>query len=232
MWKSPGFRRSAHGACEAAFAGEGRKGLILRSADRLGRPETVRSRRKSRDSSFGTGVHHERQQHLGPGPHPDRDEGQPSQLLHLVQAHRRLSSDDGAALRIRVPNSLFRDWLTKHYSAVLDEALGEVDRKGTAVNFVTDEASAAPSEAPAPDGPSTLPRRAPPPRTTAGRRSRAPLFLRHLHRRLVEPVRARRLPRGRRGAVALVQPAVHLRRRRSRQDAPDARDRALRAQRT
>ena len=43
-------------------------------------------------------------------------------------------SDDGVALRIRVPNDLFRDWLTKHYAAVLDEALGEVDRKGTAVD--------------------------------------------------------------------------------------------------
>ena len=46
--------------------------------------------------------------------------------------------DDGASLKVRVPNALFRDWLTKHYAAVLDEALSEVDRKGTAVTFVTD----------------------------------------------------------------------------------------------
>ena len=26
---------------------------------------------------------------------------------------------------MRVPNALFRDWLTKHYSAVMDEALAE-----------------------------------------------------------------------------------------------------------
>jgi chromosomal replication initiator protein len=52
-------------------------------------------------------------------------------------------ADKGTALRIRVPNALFRDWLTKHYSAVIDEALGEVDRKGAAVEFVTDDASAA-----------------------------------------------------------------------------------------
>jgi len=51
-------------------------------------------------------------------------------------------SDDGAALRVRVPNTLFRDWLTKHYPAVLEEALGEVDRKGVRVAFVTDEAIA------------------------------------------------------------------------------------------
>jgi chromosomal replication initiator protein len=49
-------------------------------------------------------------------------------------------ADDGVTLRIRVPNSLFRDWLSKHYAAVLDEALGEIDRKGTLVTFVTDDA--------------------------------------------------------------------------------------------
>jgi chromosomal replication initiator protein len=42
-------------------------------------------------------------------------------------------------IRVRVPNSLFRDWLTKHYSGVLDEALREVDRSGAAVQFVTEE---------------------------------------------------------------------------------------------
>ncbi|MEX2663083.1 MAG: chromosomal replication initiator protein DnaA [Vicinamibacterales bacterium] len=49
-------------------------------------------------------------------------------------------ADDGGSLRIRVPNALFRDWLTKHYSAVIDEALGEVDRRGTTVAFVSDDA--------------------------------------------------------------------------------------------
>jgi chromosomal replication initiator protein len=47
-------------------------------------------------------------------------------------------ADDGSTLRVRVPNGLFRDWLTKHYAGVLDEALGEVDRKGTAIVFLTD----------------------------------------------------------------------------------------------
>ena len=49
-------------------------------------------------------------------------------------------ADEGLALRIRVPNPLFRDWLTKHYAAVIEEALGEVDRGGTKVAFVTDDA--------------------------------------------------------------------------------------------
>ncbi|MDQ3214378.1 MAG: chromosomal replication initiator protein DnaA [Acidobacteriota bacterium] len=51
-------------------------------------------------------------------------------------------ADDGGTLRIRVPNGLFRDWLTKHYAAVLDEALGEIDRAGTAVTFETESGPA------------------------------------------------------------------------------------------
>ena len=39
-------------------------------------------------------------------------------------------ADDGQLLRIRVPNALFSNWLNKHYSVVLDEALAEVNRPG------------------------------------------------------------------------------------------------------
>ena len=39
--------------------------------------------------------------------------------------------EDGAAITVRVPNGLFKDWLTKHYSGVISEALGEV-RQGRA----------------------------------------------------------------------------------------------------
>jgi chromosomal replication initiator protein len=46
--------------------------------------------------------------------------------------------DSGSTLHVLVPNGLFRDWLTKHYAGVLDEALGEVERKGTAIVFITD----------------------------------------------------------------------------------------------
>ncbi|HXW06538.1 MAG TPA: chromosomal replication initiator protein DnaA [Vicinamibacterales bacterium] len=56
-----------------------------------------------------------------------------------------LLADEGRTLQVRVPNPLFRDWLTKHYSGVLDEALADVDRSGVAVSFVTaDAAPAAP----------------------------------------------------------------------------------------
>jgi chromosomal replication initiator protein len=51
-------------------------------------------------------------------------------------------SEQGTGIRVRVPNMLFRDWLTKHYSAVLDEALREVERPGSTVEFVTEEVGA------------------------------------------------------------------------------------------
>ena len=50
-------------------------------------------------------------------------------------------AEDNGTLRVRVPNALFRDWLTKHYSAVLDEAMREVERPGSRVEFVTEEAA-------------------------------------------------------------------------------------------
>ncbi|HEX7019277.1 MAG TPA: chromosomal replication initiator protein DnaA [Gemmatimonadaceae bacterium] len=58
---------------------------------------------------------------------------------------------DGAdGVRVRVPNALFRDWLTKHYSAVIEEALTEVQRGGATVQFVMEESGPPP---PIPDPP-------------------------------------------------------------------------------
>ncbi len=48
-------------------------------------------------------------------------------------------SDETGSIRVRVPNALFSDWLTKHYAAVLAEALGEVERPESQVLFVTEE---------------------------------------------------------------------------------------------
>jgi chromosomal replication initiator protein len=39
---------------------------------------------------------------------------------------------------VRVPNPLFKDWLTKHYSAVIAEAMNEVKRPNLTLNFVAD----------------------------------------------------------------------------------------------
>jgi chromosomal replication initiator protein len=51
-----------------------------------------------------------------------------------------LIADTGSGLTVRVPSSLFTDWLTKHYSGVLAEALEEVKRPGTSVAFIADGA--------------------------------------------------------------------------------------------
>ena len=56
--------------------------------------------------------------------------------------------DDGRTITVRVPNALFKDWITKHYSGVIAEALNEVARTDTLINFVT--SGSAEAEAPPP----------------------------------------------------------------------------------
>ncbi|MDA1184234.1 MAG: chromosomal replication initiator protein DnaA [Acidobacteria bacterium] len=55
--------------------------------------------------------------------------------------------DAGTSITVRVPSLLFRDWLTKHYSVVLSEALAEVRRPGAEFVFVA-EGEAVPPPAP------------------------------------------------------------------------------------
>ena len=47
-------------------------------------------------------------------------------------------AEDDRAITVKVPNALFKNWLTKHYSAVLGEALGEVNKGNLTLTFVTD----------------------------------------------------------------------------------------------
>jgi chromosomal replication initiator protein len=47
-----------------------------------------------------------------------------------------LLSDDGRSLSIRVPNALFVEWLPKHYSVVLAEALRDVGRPDVRLVFI------------------------------------------------------------------------------------------------
>jgi chromosomal replication initiator protein len=54
-------------------------------------------------------------------------------------------NDGGEVITVRVPNPLFKEWLTKHYSVVLSEALGEVQRGEALVQFLSDGAIQAPS---------------------------------------------------------------------------------------
>ncbi len=59
-------------------------------------------------------------------------------------------ADDGATVTVRVPNALFKDWITKHYSGVIAEALEEVRRTEALVSFV---ASGTPEAEPRPTPP-------------------------------------------------------------------------------
>jgi chromosomal replication initiator protein len=57
-----------------------------------------------------------------------------------------LVMDAGGSISVRVPNQLFKDWLGKHYSLVLSEALTEVQRPNTTLVFLPE--GVAPPEPP------------------------------------------------------------------------------------
>ena len=57
--------------------------------------------------------------------------------------------DSGGAISVRVPNPLFTNWLNKHYSVVISEALVEVNRPEVSIVYVPD------AEAPAASVPDT-----------------------------------------------------------------------------
>ncbi len=59
-------------------------------------------------------------------------------------------ADDGVTLTVRVPNPLFKDWLTKHYAVVLEEALQEVGRPDAVLAFQSSDAETPVPEAPEP----------------------------------------------------------------------------------
>jgi chromosomal replication initiator protein len=50
-------------------------------------------------------------------------------------------SEDRATITVRVPNLLFKDWLTKHYSGVINEAMTELKRPNVSVSFVAEPQS-------------------------------------------------------------------------------------------
>ena len=66
---------------------------------------------------------------------------------------------------VRVPNLLFRDWLTKHYAGVISEAITELHRDGMQISFVTlGEAMKLPAPSPDSSAPPTRAPVGPPPR--------------------------------------------------------------------
>jgi chromosomal replication initiator protein len=46
---------------------------------------------------------------------------------------------DARTLTVHVPNPLFKDWLMKHYAAVITEAMGEIRKPHLAVDFVSEQ---------------------------------------------------------------------------------------------
>jgi chromosomal replication initiator protein len=59
--------------------------------------------------------------------------------------------EDSSSVTVRVPNPLFKDWLTRHYSSLISEAMGELQRPSFSVNFVADAAGDAPTNVNADD---------------------------------------------------------------------------------
>ncbi|HEY3382904.1 MAG TPA: chromosomal replication initiator protein DnaA [Vicinamibacterales bacterium] len=49
-----------------------------------------------------------------------------------------LAEDQGATIVVRVPNSLVKNWILRHYTGVIAEALAEVGRPGTEVQLIAD----------------------------------------------------------------------------------------------
>src|ERR1700754_2652409 len=49
-------------------------------------------------------------------------------------------AEDAAAVTVRVPNAVFKDWLTKHYSGVIGEAMAEINQHALDINFVAESA--------------------------------------------------------------------------------------------
>ena len=47
-------------------------------------------------------------------------------------------AEDAVAVTVRVPNQVFKDWLTRHYSRVIGEAMSDVKKGSLTVNFVAD----------------------------------------------------------------------------------------------
>jgi chromosomal replication initiator protein len=64
-----------------------------------------------------------------------------------------LLADEGNRLAVRVPNPLFTEWLPKHYSVVMNEALRDVGRPDTQLIFVPEDGRGTPAVVPAPPAP-------------------------------------------------------------------------------
>jgi chromosomal replication initiator protein len=76
-----------------------------------------------------------------------------SHSFHTWFKPTAMLADDGRRVSVRVPNLLFTEWLPKHYSVVLAEALRDVGRANAELVFIPEEAktvAAPPSALPQP----------------------------------------------------------------------------------
>ncbi len=64
--------------------------------------------------------------------------------------------DHNGTLTVHVPNSLFRDWLGKHYAGVIAEAITDLGRSGMQVTFITEGEAPPAILAPEPAPPAAL----------------------------------------------------------------------------
>ena len=75
-------------------------------------------------------------------------------------------AEDPKAVTVRVPTALFKDWLTKHYSGVISEAMSELKKADLDVNFVAEAQADAVAIALSRDEAATI-ESSPPPALTA-----------------------------------------------------------------
>ena len=130
-------------------------------------------------------------------------------------------SDDTFSLV--VPNDFTREWIEGHFLGFVKAAARDALGARRPRDAHRPRARAAPRR--------ERRRRRCPRRRRRARRPGAgepEVHVRPLRDRVVEPLRACRRARGRRGAGPGLQPALHLRRHRARQDAPPAGDRPVR----
>src|SRR3954452_13097056 len=78
-----------------------------------------------------------------------------------------LVAEDRGSVTVRVPNPLFKEWLTKHYAGVMAEAMTDLNRPNLAINFVAEGVPDMPAIPLTPEEAATI-ETGPPPTTQPG----------------------------------------------------------------
>jgi chromosomal replication initiator protein len=79
-----------------------------------------------------------------------------SHSFHTWFKPTEMLADDGRRVSVRVPNLLFTEWLPKHYSVVLAEALRDVGRPNTELVFIPEDVKATPVATVVPSEPAPM----------------------------------------------------------------------------